>query len=121
MKITRFEDAQVWQKSQELTLLLYQAFHECKDFSFRDQLLRALISISNNIAEGFDRETDKELVRYLYYAKGSTAEVRSMLYLAKSLNYLDDLIYAQANDLSNEISKMLHGFIHKLTDKSQHL
>lgn len=88
MKIVRFEDIIAWQKGQELALLLYKELKLCRDFSFRDQILRAVVSISNNIAEGFDRGTDKELRQFLHIAKGSAAEVRSMLYLGKRLEYI---------------------------------
>jgi len=61
MKIEKFEDIIAWQKSGELTIDVYQRFRSCKDFSFRDQIQRAAVSIMNNIAEGFERQTNKEL------------------------------------------------------------
>lgn len=118
MHIKRFEDIIVWQKSQELAVLIHLKFKYCKDLSFRDQIFRATLSISNNIAEGFDRETDKELIRYLYIAKGSTAEVRSMLYLAEKLDYLTKEEFKLTHEKSNEISKMLFSFIKKLSNSS---
>jgi four helix bundle protein len=111
MKIEQFEDIMAWQKAKELTIKLYQIFETSKDFGFRDQILRASLSIMNNIAEGFERRSDKELRHFLYISKGSCAEVRSMLLLSVDL---DKISSTQANsliDLNLEISKLLSGFI----------
>jgi four helix bundle protein len=82
MKIQKFEDIIAWQKAQNLAVVLYKTFVNLKDYGFKDQMTRAAISISNNIAEGFDRSTDADFSRFLYVAIGSSSEVRSMLYLA---------------------------------------
>lgn len=114
MTIEKFEDIIAWQKSKELVLDIYKEFKLCRDFSFRDQIQRAAISVMNNIAEGFERKGDKEFSRFLFISKGSCGEVRSMLYLALELKYINkdksDLLYKN----SLEISKMLSGFIKKL-------
>jgi four helix bundle protein len=68
----------------------------------------------NNIAEGFERKSNKELGHFLYIAKGSCGEVRSMLYLAKDLKYINNEEYAKLNNITLEISKMLSGFIKTL-------
>jgi four helix bundle protein len=68
----------------------------------------------NNIAEGFERNTNKELRQFLYISKGSCGEVRSMSYLAKSLNYINDSEFKNINILSFEVSRILAGFIKKL-------
>jgi four helix bundle protein len=83
-----FEDLIIWQKSRTLVNDIYKAFKDNRDFSFRDQIQRAVISIMNNIAEGFERKGDKEFIRFLNIAIGSCGEVRSMLYLASDLGYL---------------------------------
>lgn len=114
MRIEKFEDILTWQKSRDLAVDIYRLFRLCRDFSFKDQIQRAVISISNNIAEGFDRKGNKELSHFLYISKGSCAEVRSMLYIALELKYIKD---NDGNDLlfkTNEISKMLSGFIKTL-------
>lgn len=115
MKITKFEDIIAWQKAQSLALLLYVCMKPCKDYSFKDQLLRAAVSISNNIAEGFDRNSDKEFRQFLYIAKGSAAEVRSMLYLAKALKYITEEEFESASGTVNEVSRILTSFIKKLS------
>jgi|SRR3989344_3660349 len=114
MKINRFEDIQIWQKAKELNLSIYKSFNTCKDFGFRDQIQRASVSIMNNIAEGFERQGNKEFSRFLFISKGSCAEVRSMLYLALDLKYIPKSDFDNFYNLSEEISKMLSGFIKTL-------
>ncbi|MBU4015961.1 four helix bundle protein [Patescibacteria group bacterium] len=115
MKILRFEDIVAWQKSKDLTLLVYKIFKDNRDFSFKDQIQRASVSIMNNIAEGFERNSDKELKNFFYIAKGSCGEVRSMIILAKELKYIREEEFKQLYELSIETSRMLSGFIKKLT------
>lgn len=114
MKILKFEDISAWQKSKDLSIIIYKLFKNCRDFSFRDQILRASVSIMNNIAEGYERNGNKEFRNFLYIAKGSSAEVRSMLYLALELNYITKEEFDDAYKRALEISKMLSGFIKTL-------
>ncbi|MDD2916679.1 MAG: four helix bundle protein [Candidatus Gracilibacteria bacterium] len=114
MRILRFEELESWKKSQQLAKLLYKELASCRDFSFRDQIQRAGVSISNNIAEGFERQTNKELKQFLYIAKGSCGEFRSMLYLAKDLSYISEERFTESYNLSIEISKLLSAFIKKV-------
>src|SRR3989344_855632 len=111
MKIEKFEDIISWQKGIELSSIVYDIFKSNRDYGFRDQIQRAAVSISNNIAEGFERQSNKELSKFLYIAKGSAGEVRSMLSIALKLNYINQ---NQFNDLQNrcvEISRLISGFI----------
>lgn len=89
MANNRFEDLVIWQKSRILVNDCYRIFRDLKDYSFKDQILRASVSIMNNIAEGFERKGDKELRKFLYISKGSCGEVRSMLYLALDCGYIN--------------------------------
>lgn len=114
MVIEKFEDVIAWQKSKELTLEIYKQFKNNKDFSFRDQIHRASVSVMNNIAEGFERKSNKEFKQFLYIAKGSCGEVRSMLYLALELGYVSDQDFKIDYNLSVEISKILTGLIKTL-------
>jgi len=114
MKIEKFEDIIAWQKAKELVCSVYEIFKLHRDFGFRDQIQRAGVSIMNNIAEGFERKGDKEFMHFLFIAKGSCAEVRSMLYLALELKYINDNQYNKLNNLSVEVSKLLSGFIKAL-------
>ena len=114
MRIEKFEDIIAWQKAEKLTLEIYTQFKCCTDYAFRDQIQRASVSIMNNIAEGFERRTNKELTNFLFIAKGSCGEVRSMLHLALKLNYVSSEKYSSDLFLANEISKIISGFIKTL-------
>ena len=111
MKIEKFEDIIAWQKARELTISLYAALKNNRDFSFKDQMLRASVSIMNNIAEGFERRGDKELSHFLFIAKGSCGELRSMLYLAKDLKYFEVGQLENYNKLTLDISRLLSAFL----------
>lgn len=112
--VSRFEDLLFWIKAKSLTLSLYNSFTGCRDYGFKDQILRASVSIMNNIAEGFEKGSNKDFKKFLFIAKGSSAEVRSMLYLAYELKYISGDNFNHNLDQSLEISKMLSGFIKKL-------
>lgn len=114
MKIRKFEDILAWQKSRDLTLQIYKLFRNSKDYGFKDQIQRASVSIMNNIAEGFERRTNKELINFLYIAKGSCGEVRSMLQIGLGLQYINERDFNEKHNTSIEISKMLSGFIKTL-------
>jgi four helix bundle protein len=111
MRIARFEDLQCWQKSQQLGVFIYKTFGQLKDFSFRDQICRASVSVSNNLAEGFDRGSNKEFLRFIYISRGSNSEVKSMLYLAKSLEFINEIQFNEGIGLCNENGKLINGFI----------
>lgn len=114
MKIEKFEDIIAWQKAKELTISIYQVFKDNRDFAFRDQIQRASVSVMNNIAEGFERGSDADFKRFLYLAKGSCGEVRSILYIAKELQYIDNTTFTSLHGNAVEISKTLSGFIKSL-------
>lgn len=114
MKIERFEDIIAWQKAKDMTVLIYKDFADSKDFGFRDQIQRASVSVMNNVAEGFERKTNNEFKQFLFIAKGSCGEVRSMLYLAKELNKISETSFNKYFKLAEEISKILSGFIKSL-------
>lgn len=116
MAFNKFEDILSWQKGQDLAVFIYQNFRELKDFSFRDQICRASVSISNNISEGFERGSDKDFTRFLYIALGSTSEVKSMLYLAFKLGYIDESKKEFGILQCAEISKIINGLIKKLNN-----
>lgn len=113
-QIKQFEDIISWQKAKFLTLAVYKLFSSCKDYGFKDQIQRASVSIMNNIAEGYERSADKQFSHFLYIAKGSTAEVRSMLYLALNLRFIDKESFNLLSNETIEISRLLSGLIKKL-------
>jgi four helix bundle protein len=117
MRVSKFEDLLVWQKSTELALKVYRLYSNNQDFGFKNQIQRASVSIVNNIAEGFDRSSDKEFKRFLFISLGSTSEVRSMNYLAFKLSYISNKDYEEFNCELLEISKMLNGLSRSLNRK----
>ena len=114
MKISKFEDLICWKKSQVFIVNVYKIFLNLKDYSFKDQILRAAVSISNNIAEGFERYSNKDFRKFLYISKGSCGEVRSMLHLAVVLGYISEEQFNSLHEQSVEISKVLSGLIKTL-------
>ena len=114
MKINRFEDIIAWQKAKDLTVEIYRQFSSLRDYGFRDQIQRASVSMMNNIAEGFERKGNKEFRNFLYIAKGSSGEVRSMLLLAQQLKYVSQLKLDELLLKVEEISRLLSGFIKTL-------
>lgn len=117
MTIKKFQEIIAWQKAIDLAVEVYKLFHNSKDFGFKDQICRAAVSISNNIAEGFDRSSDADFARFLYIAKGSCSELQSMAYLAQKLNYIDIYIKVKLENQSDEVSKLLRGLIKSIAKK----
>ena len=113
-KIEKFEDILAWQEARTLVKLIYVEFRSCRDFGFKDQIQRAVISIMNNIAEGYERKGNKEFAKFLYISKGSCAEVRSMVYVALDLNYIDENKSQELQDKADKISRMLSNLIRAL-------
>jgi four helix bundle protein len=114
MKFNRFEEILAWQKARTLIVTLYKEFKYCKDFAFKDQILRASVSIMNNIAEGYERKSNNEFKQFLFISKGSCGEVRSMLILANDLGMIDETFSKNCISEAEEISKMLSGLIKSL-------
>ena len=112
MKYSRFEELPVWQDAIKLAIAVY-AFTTCAAFrrrySLKDQLERAAVSVSNNIAEGFERGTNQELLTFLYIARGSCEEVRSMLCLLERIPGFENLKFEISNlkSRSEGISRQL--------------
>jgi len=91
VKVKNFEDLEIWKDARMLTRTIYRITREpkfSKDFALRDQIQRAAVSIMSNIAEGFERGGNQELIHFLYIAKASCGEVRSQLYVAVDQSYL---------------------------------
>lgn len=119
MNYQRFEDLPVWQDSAELARSMYEfTEHDIfrRHFGLRDQLERASLSISNNIAEGFERGTNTELLAFLYIARGSAGEVRSILRILESWQKFTDHKphIAELRKRAEVISRQLHGWTEQL-------
>jgi four helix bundle protein len=117
--ISRFEDIEAWKKARQLNKAIYTTSSKGKfahDFSLRDQIRRASISVMSNIAEGFERGGDKEFRQFLAVAKGSTGEVRSQLYAALDVGFLEEPEFLELYNMSNELSRLIAGFMRYLGD-----
>ena len=116
----RIEEIEVWKRGCRLAVDIYKMSREgplSKDWSLRDQIRRAVVSISSNIAEGFERESDTEFKRFLFIAKGSCGELRTQLYIAQALNYLEKEVVNELISECIEISSMLYSLINHLKEK----
>lgn len=111
MALQKYEDLLVRQKSHDFAISIFKSFSGLKDCFYKDQIFRASVSISNNIAEGFERSSNPDFKRFLYFSLASNSELRSMLYLAKRLNYIDSALALEMKNETNEMSKMLYSFI----------
>ncbi len=111
-KIKRFEDLIAWQKTRVLTWEIYQVTRQgafAKDFGLRDQIQRAAVSIMSNIAEGFERGGRAEFHQFLSVAKASCAEVRSQLYVAIDVGYLDQQTFNRLLAQAEEVARIVGG------------
>ena len=118
MAYTSFEDLEVWKRACRLSVDLYKIIDNCKDYSFRDQMRRAAISIASNIAEGAERHSQKEYIHFLHIAKGSAGELRTQLYIANKVGLRKSNERQQLCLELIEISRMLHGLIKGIRQKS---
>ena len=120
-KFKSFEEITSWRKSRIFNKRIYEITENesfKRDFDLVRQIRRASISISSNIAEGFERNTDKEFIYFLYVSKASAGEVRSQLYLALDLNYVSQIEFDELYLNVSDISKLISGFI-KYLENSQ--
>lgn len=107
----RFEDLEVWKRAARLSADIYKELSGLKDYGFKDQITRSGLSIPSNIAEGIERESTKECVNFLSYAKGSCGELRTQIYIGIDIGYIPDETGKQWIKETREISAMLVGLI----------
>jgi four helix bundle protein len=110
--IRRFEELEAWRAARELTNGIYRLTRKDafgKDFGLRDQIRRAAVSAMANIAEGFERDGDKEFAKFLMIAKGSAGETRSLLYVAFDQDYITELEHAESSNQAIECSRLISG------------
>jgi len=120
MIVTTFDRLQCWQEATELAIEIYEATRDGnfrRDLPFRDQLRRAAVSIASNIAEGKERETVPELIRYLYIAKGSAGELWTQVHIAYRVGYLDEACYKRTRERAEKVSHMIGGMIKTLKQR----
>ncbi|NUN70763.1 MAG: four helix bundle protein [Bacteroidetes bacterium] len=114
MPIQRFEEMKVWQDSRKLSQQIYSITKSkdfIRDFGLRDQIQRASVSVMSNIAEGYERDSNRELIRFLIYSKGSVGEIRSLLYVAFDQEYITKDQFNELKDAATLISIQVANFI----------
>lgn len=114
--VKRFEELKCWQEGRKLVNLVYQATSKkiFIDYSLKDQIRRAAVSIISNIAEGFERGNREEFVYFLYIAKGSCGEVRTQLYIALDLSFINQADFLKATNQARLISGMIYRLIESI-------
>ena len=105
----RCERLDVWKRSCRLSVEVYRYFAECKDFGFKDQITRSSLSVASNIAEGIEKESNKEKIRFIEIARGSTAELITQIYIGIEIGYIKKAVGLQWVKEIDEIAKMLIG------------
>ena len=117
MKITKFEELEIWKLSLVVTKIVYDYSAKpvfAKDFGLRDQIRRAVVSISSNIVEGFEKRSNNEFRRFMLIAKGSTSEVRNQLYIALAIKYITQGEFDRVNCLLVELAGKIGALVNYL-------
>lgn len=106
-----FEDLKVWKRGCSVAVRVYEVMKECRDFGLKDQMTRAAVSIASNIAEGAERGSSAEFLRFLHIAKGSAAELRTQMYIAGEVGVVSEEIQEELVEELKVISAMLQSLI----------
>lgn len=120
MKINKFEELNIWKLSLKITKDIYNftAREEfSRDFGLRDQIRRAIVSVSSNIVEGFEKNNNNEFIRFLKIAKGSTGEARNQIYIALAVGYINKSEFAIINEELDGLASQIGKFISYLESK----
>lgn len=105
------ENLEVWRRACRLSVKMYQALADCKEFSFKDQVTRSALSVPSNIAEGYERGTGQYRIQFLHIAKGSCGELWTQLMIGRAAGFIDTEKCKKLEAEAREISKMLYGLI----------
>jgi four helix bundle protein len=119
LRIERFEDIESWKEARILVADVYSILGNCKDYGFKDQIQRAAISVMSNIAEGFDRGSNKEFVQYLVISRGSVSEVKSLCYAAIDIGYFDEGKFRDVTERCTKLINLLNGLIRYLRNSDR--
>lgn len=119
MRIEKFEDIEAWKEARNLVKNIYECFKDSKDFSFREQIQRAAISIMSNIAEGFDRGSNKEFIQFLIIARASVSEVKSLSYAAFDIGFISEERFTDIIDSCFKLTNLINGFIRYLKNSTR--
>jgi four helix bundle protein len=118
MSYNSFEDLDVWKRACRLAVKVYESLQNCRDYGLKDQMTRSAVSIASNIAEGAERNSSTEYIRFLHIAKGSAGELRTQVYIAQQIGIYQNIKAKELVDELKEISSMLQGLIKSLAPKS---
>jgi len=106
-----FENLEVWKSGCRIAVRIYEILKTCKDYGLKDQMTRAAVSVPSNIAEGAERDSKLDFIRFLHIAKGSAAELRTQVYIARQIGAIDEDIQKELVEELKTLSAMLHGLI----------
>lgn len=110
MALQKFKELIVWQEAKKLAVDMYKivsAGELAKDYGLKEQMRRSAVSIASNIAEGYERNSDKDFIRFLLMAKGSVAELLTQLEIASEIKYIAEKDYLACEDQCSKIHAML--------------
>ncbi len=110
-----FEELDVWKRACCLAVGIYESLRNCRDYGLKDQMNRSAVSIASNIAEGAERNSRAEYIRFLHIAKGSAAELRTQVYIAQQIGIYQNTQATELVTELKEISSMLQGLIKSLS------
>jgi four helix bundle protein len=113
-----FEELDVWKRTCCLAVDIYESLRKCSDYGLKDQMTRSSVSIASNIAEGAERNSKTEYIRFLHIAKGSAAELRTQVYIAQQIGIYKNSKATEFVKELKEISSMLQGLIKSLSPKT---
>jgi len=119
MAYQSFEDLEVWQRGCRLSVAIFETFERCRNFSLKDQIERAALSIPCNIAEGSERGSTRDFAHFLNFSKGSCGELRTQLYIARKLKLLPKRDFENLMAETKEISAMLEGLRRSILAKNR--
>ena len=114
MSFQSFEDLAVWKRSVKLSSAVYKELQNLKDYGFKDQITRSGLSIPSNIAEGFERRSQKEYLNFLSYSKGSCGELRTQIHIGINTDYINQETGRAWIEEARQISMMLSGLMKKI-------
>lgn len=118
MAFRSFEDLEVWQRGCRLAVDVFKTFDKCRNFTMQDQVQRAALSVPSNIAEGYERNSNKEFVRFLNIAKGSCGELRTQLYISRKLDFVKKTDFERLVGESKQLSPMLHSLSRAVAERA---
>ncbi len=124
MTIKRFEEIEAWKEARELVRMIYGLTSKSlfkRDFGLKEQIQRAGISCMANVAEGFDSGTNQQFIQYLTYARRSSSEVQSELYIALDAGYINQIEFDKVYEQAQKVGKLTNGFISYLKENKKNL